>query len=36
MDNLQWRLDAMAHDRYFVQLQQEVDARTPKPEPVDP
>ncbi len=36
MDDLQWRLDSMAHDPHFRQLKGEVDARTPVPEPVDP
>lgn len=36
MDDLQWRLDAMARDRQFIGLQQEVRDRTPAPEPVDP
>ena len=36
LDDIQWRVDAMAHDPYFRQLKAEVNARTPVPEPVDP
>ena len=36
MDDLEWRLDSMAHDPHFRQLRGEVDARTPVPEPMDP
>ena len=36
IDDLQWRVDAMARDPHFQALQAEVAARTPAPPAVDP